>query len=203
MRSGCGRIRTSLRCTTTCSDLQRVGSWVPVRAGTRYPCCMTGTIVQVNISPGGLPKRSIAAGMVTSLGIEGDSWAHPQIHGGPRQAVLLIAAETVDELRARGHPVFYGALGENLTTRGLDPRQLRIGQLIRAGGALIEITKVRGPCSALDVYGPSIKQDIYDRRVKAGDPTSPRWGMSGFYARVIESGPVRPDDTISVVATLA
>jgi MOSC domain-containing protein YiiM len=81
-----------------------------------------------------------------------------------RQAVLLIAAETIDELKARGYPVFYGALGENLTTRGLDRRQLRIGQQLRAGGAVLEITKVRGPCAALDVYGPAIKQEIYDAR---------------------------------------
>ena len=90
--------------------------------------------------------------------------AHPEIHGGLRQAVLLIAAETIDELKARGYPVFYGALGENLTTRGLDRRQLRIGHQLRAGAAVLEITKVRGPCAALDVYGPAIKQEIYDSR---------------------------------------
>ena len=164
---------------------------------------MTGTIIQINVSPGGLPKRPIAAGMITPLGLAGDACAHPQIHGGPTQAVLLIAAETTDDLRSRGYPVFYGALGENLTTRGLDPRQLRIGQQLRAGGAILEITKVRGPCAALDVYGPAIKQEIYDQRVKAGDPASPRWGMSGFYARVIKPGPVHPDDIIAVIATLA
>jgi MOSC domain-containing protein YiiM len=109
----------------------------------------------------------------------------------------------VDELIARGYPVYYGALGENLTTRGLDRRQLRIGQQLRAGGALIEITKVRGPCSTLDIYGPTIQQEIYDRKVKAGDHASPRWGMSGFYVRVIQPGPVRINDIISVEATLA
>lgn len=163
---------------------------------------MTGTIIQINISPGGLPKRPIAGGTITPLGLAGDGWAHPQIHGGPHQAVLIIASETIDELRSRGYPVFYGALGENLTTRGLDRRQLRIGQQLRAGGALIEITKVRGPCAALDVYGPAIKQEIYDQQVKAGDPASPRWGMSGFYARVIQPGPVHPDDTIAVLTVV-
>jgi MOSC domain-containing protein YiiM len=140
--------------------------------------------------------------MITAVGLAGDACAHPQIHGGPNQAILLIAAETVDELKSRGYPVFYGAMGENLTTRGLDPRQLRIGQQLRAGGALLEITKVRGPCTQLDVYGPSIKQEIYDQQVKAKDPTSPRWGMSGFYARVIKPGPVNPGDMVTVTAML-
>ncbi len=159
-----------------------------------------GVIVQVNVSAGGVPKRPIPSATITALGIAGDSWAHPQIHGGLRQAVLLIAAETIDELRARGYPVFYGALGENLTTRGLDRRELRAGHRLRAGEAILEITKVRGPCRALDVYGPAIKQEIYDSRVKAGDATSPRWGMSGFYAGVVQPGNVRPGDAILVLS---
>ena len=160
------------------------------------------TIVQINVSLGGIPKRAIAAGMITPLGLAGDACAHPQIHGGPLQAVLLIAAETIDDLKERGYPVFYGALGENLTTRGLDRRQLRIGHQLRAGVAVLEITKVRGPCTALDIYGPAIKQEIYDSRVKAGDPTSPHWGMSGFYARVIRPGAVHPNDAVQILTAL-
>jgi len=117
--------------------------------------------------------------------------------------VLLIAAETVDDLIARGYPLYYGALGENLTTRVLDRRQLRIGQRLRAGGALLEITKTRGPCSTLDVYGPTLQREIYDAKIKAGDHTSPRWGMSGFYASVIQPGQVRTNDIIVVESTLA
>jgi len=137
------------------------------------------------------------------MGVEGDRHAHPGIHGGPRKAILLIAAEVVERLHQSGYPVFFGALGENLTTRGIDIRQLRIGDRIRAGGALLEITQPRGPCSALDVYGPTLKQEVYDNRVKALDPASPRWGMSGFYASVVEPGPVCPGDIIAVVAQVA
>ena len=163
----------------------------------------SGTIVQVSISQGGLPKLAIPEGFITPLGIEGDVQAHPQIHGGPRQAILIIASEVVDELTARGYPLFYGAMGENLTTRGLEIRDIRMGDQIRVGGALLEIAKPRGPCSALDVYGDTLKSVVYDQKVKARDHTSPRWGMSGFYASVIQPGPVRPGDVIMVVAKLA
>lgn len=162
-----------------------------------------GTIVQVNVSFGGLPKRAVSESLITPLGLEGDVQAHPAIHGGPRKAVLLIASEVVDELIARGYPLFYGALGENLTTRGIPVRDLRIGDQIRAGTALLEITQPRGPCSALHVYGESLKNEIYDAEVKARDPASPRWGMSGLYARVLEPGRVRPGDPIALVAALA
>lgn len=162
-----------------------------------------GTIVQVSISPGGLPKRAIAESYITPLGLEGDRHAHPHIHGGPRQAILLIASEVVDDLAARGYPVFYGALGENLTTRGIDFRHLRVGDQIEAGGALLEITKPRGPCTQLDIYGENLKYEIYDKQVKALDHTSPRWGKSGFYAGVLSPGPVGPGDPIAVIGQLA
>jgi MOSC domain-containing protein YiiM len=140
------------------------------------------------------------AGFIDTLGLEGDSHAHPTIHGGPRKAILLIASEIVDDLAARGYPVFYGAMGENLTTRGIDIHALRIGDRLRAGGALLEITQPRGPCMQLDVYGPAIKDEIYDLRVQSLDAASPRWGMSGLYASVIEAGEVRPGDAIEVLA---
>jgi MOSC domain-containing protein YiiM len=162
-----------------------------------------GTIVQINISPGGLPKRAVSGGFIASLGIQGDRHAHPGIHGGLRQAILLIASETIEELQRRGYPVDYGSLGENLTTRGIDVRNLRIGDRLRAGGALLEITKPRGPCTQLDVYGPTIKEELYDARVKARDYTSPLWGMSGFYLSVVDPGPVSAGDIIAIVAHVA
>src|SRR5882672_771941 len=98
---------------------------------------MSATIIQVNISPGGLPKYAIPEGLITPLGLEGDFHAHPGIHGGPQQAILLISSEDIETLRTRGYPLFYGAMGENLTTRGLNFRDLRIGDQIRAGAALL------------------------------------------------------------------
>jgi MOSC domain-containing protein YiiM len=159
---------------------------------------LEGTIVQINISPGGLPKRPVAEGLIAESGIEGDLHAHPGIHGGPRKAILLIASEVVDDLAAQGYPVYYGALGENITTRGIPIGSLRIGDRIEAGGALLEITQPRGPCTALDIYGESLKAQIYDLQVKALNPASPRWGKSGFYARVLRVGRVRAEDRISI-----
>lgn len=160
---------------------------------------MQGTIIQVNVSMGGVPKRAIPSAPATPLGLAGDAHAHPHIHGGPRQALLLIAAEVIEELAREGFPVYPGALGENLTVQGIDFRQLRAGQRFRAGSALIELTKVRAPCRTLDVYGAAIKETIYDPCVKAGDPSSEKWGRSGFYAAVVEPGPIAAGDAIRLV----
>ncbi len=163
---------------------------------------MTGSIVQISISRGGLPKFPIAEGRLDLLGIEGDSHAHPNIHGGPDKAVLIVTSEGIAELVVRGYPLYPGAMGENLTTHGLDRRQLRIGQQLRAGSALLEITRLRGPCSALDVYGENLKSEVYGK-TKAGQPLPEWWGLSGFYARVLQPGWVRTEDIIEVVATSA
>jgi MOSC domain-containing protein YiiM len=164
---------------------------------------MPGTIIQVNVSAGGLPKRPVAQARIGRAGLEGDAQAHPEIHGGPRKAVLLIAAEVVDGLVARGYPVFYGALGENLTTRGLNVRELKTGDRLRAGGTTLEISRARKPCGQLDIYGDSLKADLYDAEAEAGNSVSPRWGWGGFYLSVVEEGVVAPGDIIAPVAELA
>lgn len=160
---------------------------------------MIGSLLQINVSPGGIPKRPISEAIVTPEGIRGDGWAHPDIHGGPNQALLLITSEGIGQLIAQGYALFPGALGENLTTLGLDRRQLRPGQRYRAGEIFIELTKRRAPCATLNVYGPGIQHAIFDLQVKAGDPSSPRWGLSGFYARVLRAGTIRPGDPITLV----
>lgn len=161
------------------------------------------TILQINISRGGLPKRSISEADVTTLGITGDVQAHPQFHGGLSKALLIITSEGIDELIAQGYPLFYGAMGENLTTRGLNRRALRTGQRYRAGGVIFELTSMRVPCDALTPYGAGIQKALYDEQVKAGDPSSPRWALSGFYASVLVPGSIRPGDAIQFLEALA
>jgi MOSC domain-containing protein YiiM len=48
------------------------------------------------------------------------------------------------------------------------------------------------------VYGSGIQAAMFDAAVQAGDPASPRWGLSGFYASVVQPGTVRPGDAITL-----
>jgi MOSC domain-containing protein YiiM len=159
---------------------------------------VTGAVVQVSVSQGGIPKLAIWSAELTEFGSAGDAWRHP-FHGGRRKAILLITIEGIDELISQGFPLFAGALGENLTTRSLDRRELRIGQRFQVGEAVIELTHIRVPCATLDVYGSGIQAAIYDARVQAGVPESQRWGLSGFYASVVQPGTVRSGDTIALL----
>lgn len=158
---------------------------------------MTGSILQVSVSQGGVPKHAISSGTLTLAGIEGDEHAHPELHGGPDRAVLLITSEGIEELAVLGFPLAHGSLGENLTTLGIGRRDWRVGQRWRIGaGVVIEITKRRAPCQQLNVYGPGLQAAIYDALTRDGDPASPKWGLSGVYASVVTPGILRPGDTI-------
>jgi MOSC domain-containing protein YiiM len=52
----------------------------------------------------------------------------------------------------------------------------------------------------LSVYGQGIQAAIYDARAMKGDPASDVWGLTGFYASVVEPGILRPGDSITLVA---
>jgi MOSC domain-containing protein YiiM len=160
---------------------------------------MTGSVLQISVSPGGVPKHPEPVGTVTTEGLEGDAHKNTQLHGGPRRALLLITAEGLEELASLGFTVAPGALGENITTLGLSRRDFRIGQRWRIGeNVVIEITTRRSPCAALNRYGTKIQTAIFDELMKAENPSSPKWGLSGFYASVVTPGVIRSGDAISV-----
>ena len=161
---------------------------------------MTGIITQVSISNGGVPKYAVDRGEIAKGGIAGDRWRHPKIHGIPKRAILLLTEESLEEIQSMGFSVRPGALGENLTTRGLDRRALRFGQRFRCGSASIQLTELRVPCNTLiRAYGKDIDRALLDAAAVRGDPASPVWGLSGFYASVLEPGPVRPGDSMTLI----
>jgi MOSC domain-containing protein YiiM len=156
-------------------------------------------IVQVNISPGGVPKRPVPEGYVTFSRVKGDDWNDKRHHGFRDQALCLFSIELIEELNAEGFPLFPGALGENLTTEGIDYRKVRLGDVWLVGGQVsLRITKVRTPCRTITVYGNGIIRDLYDLDVKRGNVYTQKWGRSGYYAEVIHEGIVRPGDNITI-----
>ncbi len=160
---------------------------------------MPASVLQISASRGGVPKRPVLFGEIGVNGLVGDDHAHPNIHGGPLKAVLLITIEGIEELKSEGFPLYPGALGENLTITGVDRRKMRLGQRYRIGEVIVQITKMRQPCDQLTPYGEGIQKAVFDAEVKAGNPASPKWGLAGFYASVIQPGTVRPGDAVTLL----
>lgn len=84
-----------------------------------------------------------------------------------------------------------GALGENITTRGLNlsalPRRMR---LHIGATAVLELTGLRDPCKQLDKFRPGLTKALMARDAK-GKLTS----KAGVMAIVIADGAIAPGDS--------
>ena len=151
-----------------------------------------GVIVQLSVSSGGVPKLSVAEARITRLGLEGDTHRDLKHHGGPERAVCLFPVEAIDDLATEGHRVVPGALGENVTTKGLDWAAVVPGvQLLLGERAVLEVTKYTTPCFNLAPL-------FLDRDVsRVSQKRHPGW--SRVCARVLREGPVRAGDQIRIV----
>ena len=148
---------------------------------------MTGMLAQLNVSPGGIPKTAVLFAHVSRDGLAGDWQKNRKYHGGRDRAVCLFSEERYAELRDEsGIELFNGAVGENFTTRGIDLNGLSKGDRLRVGeSGVIEITNVRVPCSTLKKWEARLPKLIE--------------GRSGWVAKVIAEGTVRPGDAIEVL----
>jgi MOSC domain-containing protein YiiM len=150
----------------------------------------TGRVFQINISPGGVPKLPVRQAVLNSLGLEGDDHRSKHVHGGPERALCLYALERIQALQAEGHPVFAGAMGENLTLSGIDWEGVSPGVQMQIGkDVLIEITRYTTPCANL------IDCFVGGRIERVLEEKNPGW--SRLYARVLQEGEIWVGDPVS------
>jgi MOSC domain-containing protein YiiM len=108
--------------------------------------------------------------------------------------VHLFAAELLDTLVSQGFRVHPGAVGENVTTRGVDLLGLSTDTVLRLGtDAVIQITGLRNPCFQLNDYQQGLMQAVLDRT-----PDGQLIRKAGVMAIVLQDGVVRPGDPIEV-----
>lgn len=127
------------------------------------------------------------------LGIEGDEIGNLRVHGGIEKAVYGYPVSGYSgwsaEFPALADRFGPGAMGENLSVAGLDENSVHIGDVIRAGSALLQVAQIREPCATFAaVFGTS-------RVVRA----MTRSGRCGWYYRVIEPGNIAAGDCHDIV----
>jgi MOSC domain-containing protein YiiM/GNAT superfamily N-acetyltransferase len=154
---------------------------------------MDGRVLQVNVSPGGVPKLPVDGPVrVDRFGLEGDGHHDRREHGGPHRAVALFAVEAIRRVEADGNPIFPGSCGENLTTEGIELSTLPIGTRLAIGGELVlELASPDGPCETI---GGSFADGRFARISILTNPTDSR-----MYARVLSEGSVAAGDPIRVL----
>jgi len=153
---------------------------------------MDGRVLQVNVSPGGVPKLPVERARVGLLGLDGDRHHHDTVHGGPHRAVALLGIEAIERVQADGHPIEPGSVGENLTTTGIELASLAPGTRLAIGDRLLlEISAPANPC---DVIAGSFRNGKSGRISILTHPSDSR-----MYARTLVEGEVRPGDLIRVL----
>lgn len=149
------------------------------------PVVLTGALAPLGTdgTMSGIAK-SAAPGpwTIRRLGIVGDAQGDPKHHGGPDKAIHQYPrdhyAAWATEIGA--HPMLSapGAFGENLSTRGWTEANVCIGDVVRFGGVLLQVSQGRQPCFKLN------------RRFGRDDMAIQvqRTGRTGWYYRVVEPG---------------
>lgn len=150
----------------------------------------TGSVAQISVSDGGVPKRPVERAEVGPRGLVGDRQATRQHHGRPLQALCLWSAEVIAALQAEGHPIDAGSAGENLTLRDVDWSTIRPGTQLRIGEVLAEISAWATPCTK---NAPWFLDRDFGRMDHDRHP-----GWSRAYAWVREPGTVRAGDEVTV-----
>jgi MOSC domain-containing protein YiiM len=149
-------------------------------------------IVQISVSPGGVPKRAVPTARVTTSGLAGDAQRDLEHHGGPERALCLFSSERINALRTEGHPITPGSIGENLTIEGLAWDRVTPGACLRLGAEVVaQVTRYTAPCLNISA---SFRDRDFSRVSQKRHP-----GNSRVYARVIREGSLTSGDPVELL----
>jgi MOSC domain-containing protein YiiM len=133
-----------------------------------------------------IARDPVAAAELAFRGFVGDQATQPY-HGHPETAVCIHAATHYAFWNGSlGMTLGPGAVGENLTFDRWDDSTLCVGDVLRIGTAVIQISAARSPCATQARYvgRPDwVKLTIQELR-------------TGIYARVLEEGTLRRGDEV-------
>jgi hypothetical protein len=144
-----------------------------------------------------------AVTLVAGLGVDGDAHSGARVKHRSRVAkdatqpnlrqVLLFPTELLDDLATRGFDVPQGALGENITTTGVDIFELPTGTVLRLGAeAMIVLTGLRNPCGQINGLHDGLLGEL---RTKVDGETVRRGGVMSV---VVNGGVVQAGDPIQI-----
>lgn len=138
----------------------------------------------------GIFKRPVAGPLkVTSEGVPGDFIGDSKNHGGPDQALYIYGWVDYEWwANELGQAMQPGMFGENLTIAGLECAQFNIGDRLRIGEVILEVTAPRIPCGTL---AGRMKIPAFARQFRFAE-------RPGMYCRVICEGTLQAGDAVAV-----
>lgn len=147
----------------------------------------TITIKGREVSTGIFKAPVLGPQRVEAQGVVGDCRVEPRKYGELNHAVHVYSHTHYLHWQERFElpPLALGHFGENVTVEGLVETEVRIGDVIRFGSALLQVTQPRIPCRKLDARMgfKFMRTFLESRRV-------------GYYLRVLEPGYVQAGDDV-------
>jgi len=139
----------------------------------------------------GIDKRPAQGPQRIGLnGLAGDVRIEPRRFGAANHAIHIYPYEhyAVWQRQLGREPFPYGQFGENLTATGLLESHVRLGDVLRCGTAVLQVTQPRIPCRKLNV-----------RMGLRFAGTFLRSRRVGYYLRVLEEGEVSAGDAVEML----
>lgn len=143
--------------------------------------------------PTGIFKQPVPHAEVTQLGIRGDHQADRRVHGGAEKALHEFARSSYATIITRfpelAEIAAAGTFGENLSSADRSDADVCIGDTLRIGGVVVQVSQPRRPCWKINhrFQCRELSQFVERRQ------------LTGWYYRVLEPGTITLGDTIELL----
>jgi len=135
----------------------------------------------------GIYKLPVDTAQITAEGLHDDAICDRANHGGVDQAVYVYGTPDYAWWSAElGRALAPGTFGENLTITDLESAQLHIGDRLRIGDVVLEVTAPRIPCVTL---ARRMGDPAFVKRFRYAE-------RPGLYCRVIQAGVVQVGQSV-------
>ena len=132
------------------------------------------------------PKKGTAkyevkeALLIEDFGIKDDAHA-----GKWHRQVSLLELKKIEDFNSEGGNVKFGDFGENIVVDGIEVDKLDIGQKLKIGDAILEITQIGKKCHS--------ECEIFHRVGKCIMP------IHGVFSKVLNGGNIKLNDEIELI----
>ena len=138
----------------------------------------------------GIKKYPVPKAYLLKTGFKEDFQADLLHHGGVNKALFLFSKQTYEKINSHFNSVFdmtsMAFFGENLILSEICEKDICIGDILKIGETLVQITQPRQPCWKLSVNTnqKNMTKFIFDS------------GFTGFYAKVLQEGFICANDEV-------
>jgi len=148
------------------------------------------------LGPRGAPS-SIVKSAVSQLTVhldctDEDQQSNKKLHGGPEKVLHQFSPLHYFTLRKHFPDGEFepGSIGENISVDGMDDATVYIGDVWKFGEVVLQVSAPRAPCSKI-----SQRFNIQNLDRFVGER-----GITGWYYRVLETGVINVDDSVTLVS---